>query len=408
MLRETLNKTKSHPCYNQFAGEYARIHLPVAPECNISCKYCNRKYDCLNESRPGVTGEILTPEQAAAKFKRVKKRIANLTVVGFAGPGDALANYERVKKTVQLIREQSPEITFCLSTNGLRLPEFAASIADEGISHLTVTINAVNPEIGAEIYDYIRLEGQEYHGIRAARLLLERQLKGLKMVADRGIVCKVNIITLRGINDEHIGEIVERVKKAGAYMVNIMPLVPVEGTEFVDLEPLSSEEINRLRQKYSDHIRQMYHCRQCRSDSAGCLGEDRSFEFAYNLPGEEPEEYLFAAASSSGKIIDQHFGHVDSFYIYRYSEGDIEFLEERPIERYCTDKSCDDKEAKMEGIVNLLSDCAAVLTVRIGTRPRIMLEKEGIPAFMVFDTVRKGIKYAVERIENGKKGVKNR
>ncbi len=45
-----------HPCFNESAkGTCGRVHLPVAPECNIKCNYCNRKYDCVNESRPGVT-----------------------------------------------------------------------------------------------------------------------------------------------------------------------------------------------------------------------------------------------------------------------------------------------------------------------------------------------------------------
>ena len=40
------------------------MHVAVAPACNIQCNYCNRKYDCANESRPGVVSEKLTPEQA--------------------------------------------------------------------------------------------------------------------------------------------------------------------------------------------------------------------------------------------------------------------------------------------------------------------------------------------------------
>ncbi|HBS58203.1 MAG TPA: nitrogenase cofactor biosynthesis protein NifB, partial [Firmicutes bacterium] len=47
-------QTQKHPCYTAGA-QHARLHLPVAPQCNIQCNYCNRKFDCLNESRPGVT-----------------------------------------------------------------------------------------------------------------------------------------------------------------------------------------------------------------------------------------------------------------------------------------------------------------------------------------------------------------
>ena len=48
-------KVQNHPCYSEEAHHYfARMHVAVAPACNIQCNYCNRKYDCSNESRPGV------------------------------------------------------------------------------------------------------------------------------------------------------------------------------------------------------------------------------------------------------------------------------------------------------------------------------------------------------------------
>ncbi|MBP5685800.1 MAG: nitrogenase cofactor biosynthesis protein NifB, partial [Candidatus Methanomethylophilaceae archaeon] len=82
-----------HPCYDEEAHRrFARMHLPVAPRCNIQCNYCNRKYDCSNESRPGVTSEVLSPEQAADKVAFVYSQIPELKVIGIAGPGDPMAN----------------------------------------------------------------------------------------------------------------------------------------------------------------------------------------------------------------------------------------------------------------------------------------------------------------------------
>lgn len=43
-----------------------RVHLPVAPECNIQCNFCNRLYDCANENRPGVTRRTFGPAEALA------------------------------------------------------------------------------------------------------------------------------------------------------------------------------------------------------------------------------------------------------------------------------------------------------------------------------------------------------
>jgi len=86
-------KVKNHPCYSEEAHHhFARMHVAVAPACNIQCNYCNRKYDCANESRPGVVSEKLTPEQAAKKVLAVASTIPQMTVLGIAGPGDPLAN----------------------------------------------------------------------------------------------------------------------------------------------------------------------------------------------------------------------------------------------------------------------------------------------------------------------------
>ena len=46
---EIWEKVKNHPCYSEEAHHhYARMHVAVAPACNIQCNYCNRKYDCAN------------------------------------------------------------------------------------------------------------------------------------------------------------------------------------------------------------------------------------------------------------------------------------------------------------------------------------------------------------------------
>ncbi|MCI1969077.1 MAG: radical SAM protein, partial [Clostridium luticellarii] len=104
-LAVNVDKNYTHPCFGDNSHKFARMHIPVAPECNISCNYCSRKYDCANESRPGVTSGMLSPEEALQKFKAVKSKIKNLTVVGIAGPGDALANFDEVKKSLELIRQ---------------------------------------------------------------------------------------------------------------------------------------------------------------------------------------------------------------------------------------------------------------------------------------------------------------
>ncbi len=130
-----------HPCFCEDAHHsFARMHLPVAPRCNIQCNYCNRKFDCCNESRPGVTSEVLTPEQALNKVRMVKEAIPQLSVIGVAGPGDPLAN-ENTFKALELIGKEMPELTLCVSTNGLALPDCADRLFGLGVRFITVTMS---------------------------------------------------------------------------------------------------------------------------------------------------------------------------------------------------------------------------------------------------------------------------
>ncbi len=397
-------KTASHPCFNCGATKNARIHLPVAPKCNIQCNYCVRKYDCPNESRPGVTTEVLSPEEAFKKYAVVKGKMDNLTVVGIAGPGDALANWEKTKKTLELIHEYDPNVTFCLSTNGLMLPIYAEELIQLGVSHVTVTMNAVNPEIGAKIYSHVNYMGTRFTGTAAASILLANQMSGIKYLASRGIICKVNCVVLKGINDGHIYDVTKKAKELGAYITNIMPHIPVEGSAFEDLERMNNKEIAELRSKCETNIKQMKHCRQCRADAIGTLDNDVSIEYR-SCSGSCDEKTLelpkikFAVATKSGMLIDQHFGQADEFYIYESDGKTASFVEKRLISKYCTGKDdCDNKHDKIETMISALSDCSGVLALRIGDSPSEKLKAKGIAVISTYDRIEDAVNKAASKV----------
>lgn len=272
---------ETHPCYTEKAHtQFARMHLPVAPKCNIQCNYCNRRFDCMNESRPGVTSEILTPEQAVEKIRYVKERIPYLTVIGIAGPGDPLAN-EETFRTLDLVRKEFPEMSLCLSTNGLMLPRNVDRLKSLGVRFITVTINAVDPEIGSKMYEFVKYEGKVLRGIEAAEKLIENQLLGVKMASKAGMLVKVNVVMVPEVNAEHIPAVAKKVKQLGAYIVNVIPLIPVPGTNFANMRAPTPKERKALQDLCESDIKQMRHCRFCRADAVGLLGEDRSSEFAH-------------------------------------------------------------------------------------------------------------------------------
>ena len=94
-----------------------------------------------------------------------------------------------------------------------------------------------------------------------------------------------------------------------------------------------------------------------------------------------------AAASTDGKLINQHFGRADKFYIL---EADEETHAYRIVEIRETVPVChrgEHEEAGLEEAIKKLSDCQIVLAGRIGKRAQNGLEGFGIEVFEIPDVI---------------------
>jgi len=419
MPPEIWEKVKNHPCYSEEAHHhYARMHVAVAPACNIQCNYCNRKYDCSNESRPGVVSQKLTPDQAVKKVLAVASEIPQMTVLGIAGPGDALANPKKTFETFRQLQEKAPDIKLCLSTNGLALPDYVDEICRYNIDHVTITINMVDPGVGEKIYPWIFYNHKRIHGREAAQILTERQMLGLEMLTKRGVLTKVNSVLIPGINDRHLIEVNKAVKARGAFLHNIMPLISEaeHGTVFglSGQRGPTAQELKEVQDACMGGANLMRHCRQCRADAVGLLGEDRSNEFTleqvekmevvYDLdkrrayqqkveaeraaqaaakaaaldaqPVDDGMKVLVAVATRGNGRVNEHFGHAHEFQIYEVSGSGTAFIGHRRVDHYCQGGWGEDDA--LPSIVTAINDCHAVLVSKIGACPRDELKAAGI------------------------------
>ena len=268
------SRIQGHPCFGGNHHKNGRMHLAVAPLCNIKCGYCSRRHDCANESRPGVTSKLMTPEEAIAHVREVMASPVLgpiIKVIGIAGPGDPLANRQTFE-TFRLVGEEFPDLIKCMSTNGLLLPEKMPELKAIDLHSLTVTVNALDPEVGARIYSHIIYNGKRLTGAEAARILIENQLAGIEQAARAGMTIKVNSVLVPGVNEDQLPLIAERVKQLGAFVMNIMPLIPQ--ADFAGVTPPSPERLEEMRRANERIIGQFKHCRQCRADAVGLIGAD--------------------------------------------------------------------------------------------------------------------------------------
>jgi nitrogen fixation protein NifB len=216
----------------------------------------------------------------------VADRNSRISVIGVAGPGDPLAN-EETFEALRAINREYPELTLCVSTNGLLLPERLPDLIRAGVRSLTVTINAITCETAGRIYEWVSYKGRRLTGREAARVLLANQWSGLRAAAREGLLLKVNTVLIPGVNEAEVPRIAEFAGERGADLMNILPLIPQ--ASFASLTRPTHKALCEMRGRCAGHIRQMTHCRQCRADAFGALGEDgdMELEMVYARLGED-------------------------------------------------------------------------------------------------------------------------
>ena len=167
----------------------------------------------------------------------------------------------------------------------------------------------------------------------------------------------------------------------------------------------------------------MQHCRQCRADAVGLIGEDRGQEFTknvfsemsfddlekhYNIKARQEsqakiEEFRFfldranervrkekeelssdgntilVAVTTAGEgMINQHFGSVREFLIYEAGDKGIRFIHHRKLDyEYCAGP---DGANPLAPILEKLKDVKLILTAKIGGCPQDDLTRAGLIA----------------------------
>jgi len=222
-----------------------------------------------------------------------------------------------------------------------------------------------------------------------------------------------------GINDDHLVTVNREVKSRGAFLHNIMPLIssPEHGTVFglAGQRGPSAQELKALQDSCEGEMNMMRHCRQCRADAVGLLGEDRSAEFttdkimemevdydlssrqAYQEKVEEERQakvaarnaeletlaganadikILVAVATKGSGRINEHFGHATEFQVYELSSSGAKFVGHRRVDLYCQGGYGEDDA--LETVIRAINDCHAVFVAKIGHCPKDDLIKAGI------------------------------
>ena len=162
------------------------LRVSVTERCNFRCQYCMPE-------KPFSW----TPKENLLSFDELFKFIKvaideGINKVRITG-GEPLLR-EDLDYFIKLIHNHKPDIDLAITTNGFLLPETAQKLKDAGLKRLNISLDSLKPAVAAQI---------------AQKNVLNKVLEGIEKSLEVGLKVKINMVPLKGINDNEILDILE-------------------------------------------------------------------------------------------------------------------------------------------------------------------------------------------------------
>ncbi|MBU1229915.1 MAG: radical SAM protein [Proteobacteria bacterium] len=360
-----MSDARPHPCFAADARASAgRIHLPVAAKHTIRRRF----------GEPETPGRALSPKDVVQWLDRVLAEGTSIAMVGVSGPGEPLAEPGPTFEALRAVREKHPELALTLATNGLSAAQHAAGLAELGLSHVTVLVDAVDPLIVEQLYAWIRPGTRTLPLPEAARLLVDEQARTIRAFREAGHFVKVNMTVIAGINEEHVADVASVVATLGADMLALVPFHPACCDPAAPKAP-DAARMEELRREAKRYIAIMPAFDSCGQSIVGLErgGLDLSPADAA-LPRPLGARINVAVASANGLDVDLHLGQAIRFLIFgpRESDGLPSLLGSREA------PEPGGGDTRWEALAESLPDCFAILAASAGAHPRELLAAHGL------------------------------
>lgn len=189
---------------DQFGRSIEYLRISVTDRCNFRCVYC----------MPAEGLEWL-PKAKILRYEEIAEVVRQLAPLGLRRlrlTGGEPTLRPELPRLVSMLRAIDGVEDIALSTNGVRLPEMAQRLAAAGLTRVNISADSLRADRVAKI----ARRNMEFDLVRSA---LAAEAAGLGPI-------KVNVVVLRGINDDEIADFAALTLKH-PWHVRFIELMPV-------------------------------------------------------------------------------------------------------------------------------------------------------------------------------------
>lgn len=161
------------------------MRISITDRCNLRCKYC-MPFDAK-----------FIPHHEILRYEEMEKLIALSSELG-VNKVRLTGGEPFVRKGftdfLRRVHEHNPDLDIRVTTNGTMLQGRVAEVAAAGVRYLNISLDTLRPGRFRE------LTGVDAH---------EDVLASIDAAIEAGITVKVNVVGLRGVNDDELGDFID-------------------------------------------------------------------------------------------------------------------------------------------------------------------------------------------------------
>lgn len=169
------------------------LRLSVTKRCQLRCIYCceNKEFKELKE------------ELSLMEIKRIVSSMAKLGVVKVRITGGEPLIRSDIIDIVRCISSINGINEVAITTNGILLKDKIKDLIKAGVTSFNISLDTLNPEK----YKMITRGGDIFKVVSAIEALLKEQ--HLLLSRGENLLIKVNVVLIKGINDDEIDDFIE-------------------------------------------------------------------------------------------------------------------------------------------------------------------------------------------------------
>ena len=214
------------------ADGFNRVHnylrISLTDNCNLRCFYCmpEEDYEFTPASQLMQADEII-----AISRTFVEQGVKKIRLTG----GEPLVRKDAASIILRL--SQLP-VKLTLTTNATRLHDFVDVIEDAGISSLNISLDTLQ---------------RDTFLLMTRRDQFERVLGNINLMVDRGFHVKVNVVTIKGLNDHEIVDFIRWTKDVPIH-IRFIEFMPFSGNHWTSNKVITWQEILEVAGSHFDII----------------------------------------------------------------------------------------------------------------------------------------------------------